>query len=309
MTAAPCPILLYGPTASGKSALAMTLADRLGGAIVNADSQQGFGDWRILTARPSPQDEAAVPHFLYGHLPAGASWSAGQWLAELRTALAAIRDANLRPIITGGTGLYFRALTEGLAPIPPVPPDLRAEGEVELQRLGLRRFANALAERDPKTAENLDLSNPRRVLRAWEVLEATGTPLSHWQARTEPPLLPLDQTTPILLTPPRDWLYRRCETRLQTMLKDSVLDEVRAVLAKHLPETLPAMKAVGAREFVAHIEGRTTLDHALEKAATATRRYAKRQLTWARGRMAGWHAIPQTDPRTRFETALAAIDA
>ncbi|NIP76900.1 MAG: tRNA (adenosine(37)-N6)-dimethylallyltransferase MiaA, partial [Xanthomonadales bacterium] len=167
-------ILIAGPTASGKSGLALALAERLGGAIINADSQQVYRDWRILTARPGPEDEARVPHFLYGHAPLDADYSVGAWLAEVADILDACREQDLRPIITGGTGLYFKALTEGLAPIPPIPAEVRAEAEDNLERMGLAAFADRLDARDGETMATIDRVNPMRLLRAWEVLEATG---------------------------------------------------------------------------------------------------------------------------------------
>lgn len=287
------PILLAGPTASGKSALATGLARRLGGAVVNADSQQVYAEWRVLTARPSAAEEAAVPHRLYGHVPVARAYSVGHWLAEAGAALAACAAAGQRPVVVGGTGLYFRALTQGLAPIPEIPPAARAAAEAALERLGLARFAAELAARDPGTAAGLDLDNPRRVLRAWEVLEGTGTGLAAWKARTPPPLVPLDRAVAVALVPPRDRLYARCDARFDAMLAGGALDEVRAVLALGTSASAPAMKAVGAAELAAHIAGDMALADAASRAKTETRRYAKRQLTWIRNQMADW---VQTDP-------------
>ncbi|MEL6338133.1 MAG: tRNA (adenosine(37)-N6)-dimethylallyltransferase MiaA, partial [Pseudomonadota bacterium] len=176
------PVLLAGPTGSGKSGLALALAERLGGVVVNADSQQVYGDWRVLTARPSVAEEAQAPHRLYGFLALDAPYSVGQWLRDLAAVLAEVRATGQRPIVIGGTGLYFTALTEGLAEIPPVPPEIRAKAEARLATDGLPALAAALATRDPATAQTLDLANPARVLRAWEVLEATGRGLAAWQA-------------------------------------------------------------------------------------------------------------------------------
>ncbi|MDT8344939.1 MAG: tRNA (adenosine(37)-N6)-dimethylallyltransferase MiaA [Thermohalobaculum sp.] len=293
---APRPILLAGPTASGKSALALALAEALGGMVINADSQQVYAGWRILTARPGAADEARAPHRLYGHVPLGTPYSAGHWLRDLRPVLDEARALGLRPIVTGGTGLYFRALTQGLAAIPPVPADLRAAGEALLARLGLAAFAADLAARDPLTAARIDLANPARVLRAWEVLEATGRPLARWQDDTAPPLLPLSTTVPLALIPPRAALAHRCETRLDAMLADGVLGEVRAVMALGLAPRAPGLKAVGAPELMAHLRGETGLAEAMADAGTATRRYAKRQLTWIRGQMTGWTVIETPDP-------------
>lgn len=302
------PILIAGPTASGKSALAMRLARAVGGVVVNADSQQVYREWRILTARPSAVDEAAVPHRLYGHVGVAVAYSVGRWLDEVRGVLAESAAAGLRPIVAGGTGLYFAALTEGLAPVPDVSPEVRAEGEAALERMGLTAFAGALARRDPATAAGIDMANPRRVLRAWEVLEATGTGLADWQTRTPPPLVPLERAFAIRLDPPRDRLYARCEARFDAMLAGGALDEVRAVMALGLPRTAPAMKAVGAAELAAYLAGDLALPDATARAKTETRRYAKRQLTWMRNRMASWHVLDPTGPAL-VERALALADA
>lgn len=304
----PAPILLYGPTASGKSALALALAERLGGAVVNADSQQVYDTWRILTARPSAEDEARAPHFLYGHVPLDAAYSVGRWLGEVRAVLDTCRERGLVPIVTGGTGLYFRALTEGLAPIPAVPPQVRADAEAALHRHGLPSLAEELAQRDPETAAAIDLANPARVLRAWEVLEATGTPLARWQARTDPPLLPLGGVQAVALTPPRDWLHARCDARLDAMIADGALVEVEAVMTRGLAWSQPGMKAVGAAELGRHLRGEITLAEAVSAAKTATRRYAKRQLTWARGQMADWTAITATEQDTRLAALTGRLE-
>lgn len=299
------PILIAGPTASGKSALALSLAERLDGVVINADSQQIYREWRVLSARPSPEEEARAPHRLYGHATLAEDYSVGHWLRDLEPVLAEARAVGRVPIIVGGTGLYFRALTKGLAEIPPTPDEIRAQGEAELERLGLHAFANALAARDPDTAAQTDLENPRRVLRAWEVLEATGRGLADWRAATPPPLIPLAEARAIALTPPRDWLYARCEARFDHMIADGVLDEVRAVAAAFDP--LPDLKAVGAEELLAHLQGTLPLDEAIAKAKTETRRYAKRQLTWIRNQMGDWPTLDATRPSedTRWANGIA----
>ncbi len=287
----PKPLLIAGPTASGKSALALALARRLGGAVINADSQQVYRDWRILSARPTPEDEAQAPHFLYGHVALDAEYSTGAWLTDLAGALEDCRARDLRPIITGGAGLYFKALTEGLAPIPPIPPEVRAGAEAELRRLGLADFATALAKRDPESAAALDRANPARLLRAWEVLEATGAGLAEWRRATSPPLLALDRTIAFALTPPRPWLIARCDARFDAMLAHGALDEAARVMALGLDPGLPGMKALGAPELMAHLAGQISLEEAAARARTATRRYAKRQLTWVRNQMTGWRVL------------------
>lgn len=304
------PILLAGPTASGKSALALALAERLGGVVVNADSQQVYRDWRILTARPGPEDEARAPHRLYGHVALEADYSVGAWLRELAPVLAECRARGLRSIVTGGTGLYFRALTEGLAPIPPVLPGARAAAEAELERRGLAGFAAALAARDPETAASLDRANPVRLLRAWEVLEATGRGLADWRRQTAPPLIPLAGATAMALVPPRELLRARCDRRLDAMLApdesgETVLDEVARVLARGLDPALPGMKAVGAPEFIAHLSGECPLAEALARAKVATGRYTKRQLTWIRNQMSAWPMLTSHSPEENLAAALA----
>jgi len=277
------PILIAGPTASGKSALAMRIARTQGGVIVNADALQVYENWRILSARPSVADEAAVPHCLYGHVGPLAPYSTGHWLRDV----AAILQTPARPIIIGGTGLYFTALTEGLADIPTPPASLRAEADHLLATQGLSTLLDAL---DPLTRSRIDTRNPMRVQRAWEVQRATGRGLAAWQADTPPPLLPLDACTPLLITADKEWLTARIARRFDMMLAAGALDEARANLPLWDP-ALPSMKAIGAPELVAHLRDEMTLDQAREAATIATRQYAKRQRTWFRARMRAWHPI------------------
>jgi tRNA dimethylallyltransferase len=276
------PVLLAGPTASGKSALALEIADRAGGVIVNADALQVFADWRILTARPSPADETAHPHRLYGHVPGYAPYSVGHWLRDLRPLLGAAR-----PIIVGGTGLYFTALTEGLAEIPETPPEVRAEADARMAGDGP---APLLAELDPATAARIDRRNPVRIQRAWEVQRATGRGLAAWQDDTGPPLLPLAEASAFLIPGERDWLAPRIARRFDAMLEAGVLDEARANLAGWSP-ALPSAKAIGAAELVAHLKGELPLDAARDRILALTRQYAKRQRTWFRARMSAWSPV------------------
>ncbi|MEM7188231.1 MAG: tRNA (adenosine(37)-N6)-dimethylallyltransferase MiaA [Pseudomonadota bacterium] len=296
-------VLIAGPTASGKSALAVDLAKRFGGRVINADSQQIYREWHVLTARPSAEEEAAAPHLLYGHVSLTETYSVGHWLTEI----GPILDGPL-PVIVGGTGLYFKALTEGLAPIPPVPDDVRAAGEAELARIGLTRFAEELSAQDPDTVAGLDMANPRRVLRAWEVLTATGTGLAEWKTRTPAPLLPLQDVAPIALTPPRDWLYARCNARFDQMIANGALDEAREVAAMDAPPASPGLRAVGASPLFDHLADRLSLEDAAQKAKMDTRRYAKRQMTWLRNQMGAWRALDPTDAGA-IETAIAMIEA
>lgn len=290
----PEPILIAGPTASGKSELALKFAREHGGVVINADSQQIFRDWQILTARPSPADMAEIPHRLYGHVALDQSYSTGHWLREVIVELEACRVAGQRPIIAGGTGLYFKALTAGLAPIPPTPPDVRAAAEALLEEIGLTGLVARLRERDPATATAIDLANPMRVLRAWEVLETTGTGFAAWQARTAPPTLPLDQCMALVVAPERETLYAACDARFDQMLAQGALAEAATVKAMNLPPAAPGLKALGAPELFAHLDGEFTLQEAAARAKTATRHYAKRQLTWMRNQMADWRRV---DPR------------
>ncbi|MDW4548752.1 tRNA (adenosine(37)-N6)-dimethylallyltransferase MiaA [Defluviimonas sp. D31] len=274
------PVLIAGPTASGKSALAIEIAALQGGVIVNADALQVWDCWRSLSARPAPEEEARAPHRLYGHLPRGAPYSVGHWLREV----APILSGPARPIIVGGTGLYLSALTEGLAEIPPVPPEVRAEADRFLAGGG---FEAMLAALDPETAARIDRRNPARVQRAWEVARATGRGLAAWQDETGPPLLPLEHTVPIVLDADRDWLADRIDRRFEAMVAEGALDEVRSVLADWDPAALWA-RAIGAPELVAHLRGETDLDTAIGLAQAASRQYAKRQRSWFRGRMKAW---------------------
>ncbi|MGR3700738.1 MAG: tRNA (adenosine(37)-N6)-dimethylallyltransferase MiaA [Paracoccaceae bacterium] len=275
------PILIAGPTASGKSALALRIAVAQGGVIVNADAIQVFANWRILTARPSVQDEARVPHHLYGHVPGDAPYSVGHWLREV----APLLRGGARPIIVGGTGLYFTALTEGLAEIPALPAHVRPEAEDRLRTGGV---AALLADLDDATLARIDRQNPMRVQRAWEVWRGTGRGLADWQDATPPPLLPLSQAVPILIDAPKDWLNARIAGRFAAMLAEGALMEAQANLAGWCPDHLSS-KAIGAPELIAHLQGRMTLDAAQEAATIATRQFAKRQRTWFRARMRDWH--------------------
>lgn len=274
------PVLIAGPTASGKSALAQQIAEEQGGVIINADAIQVFANWRVLTARPSAEDESRARHALYGHVPHDADYSVGHWLREL----APLLQGAERPIITGGTGLYFSALTEGLADIPPTPPKVREEANDRVTQEG---FAALLAELDPETASRIDRQNPMRVQRAWEVLRTTGKPLADWQDATPPPLLRLDQTVPILFDVDKDWLNARIAHRFAQMIDLGALDEARANLASW-DATLLSNKAIGAPELISHLRGEMTLDEACEAATITTRQFAKRQRTWFRKRMKDW---------------------
>lgn len=270
------PVLIAGPTASGKSALGLEIVRRGGGIVVNADALQVYAGWRVLSARPTPAEEAQAPHALYGHVGMDAPYSVGHWLREV----APLLDGPLRPVIVGGGGLAFAALTEGLADVPLVPADVRAEADaLPLETL--------IAGLDAATRDRLDLANRARVQRAWEVRRATGRGLAEWQAGTPPPLLPLARAHAIALRPAAGWLDARIAGRFDAMLAAGALDEVRALLPAWR-EGAPAFRAHGGPELRAHLLGTLTLPEARAAAILATRRYAKRQRTWARARMGGW---------------------
>jgi tRNA dimethylallyltransferase len=291
--------LIAGPTASGKSALALALAERLGAEIVGADSMQVYRDLRILTARPSVEEEARVPHHLVGSVDAAEPWSTGKWLRAARAALADIAARDKPAVVVGGTGLYFRALTQGLADVPDIPAEVRAAAERLFDETG----EDAVRSRLGGSATAISPGDRQRLVRALEVLEATGKPLAHWQSRQAGALDP-ESWRAAILEPERAELYRRCDVRLQAMLDAGALDEVRALLARNLSPTLSAMKAVGVREFAAHLRGELPLADALTHAQTETRHYAKRQLTWLRNQTPDWDRLPTAPLEEQLETLL-----
>ncbi|MGI3211610.1 tRNA (adenosine(37)-N6)-dimethylallyltransferase MiaA [Roseovarius tibetensis] len=277
------PVLIAGPTATGKSALALAIARAQGGIIVNADAIQVYENWHVLSARPEPEEVAQAPHRLYGHVGARQDYSVGHWLREMSDI---VRGPD-RPIITGGTGLYFAALTEGLAEIPATPPGIRQEADERVAAEGLGALLDVL---DPDTRARIDTRNPKRVQRAWEVQRTTGRGLAAWQDTTPAPLLSLDTCQPLLMTAETGWLNARIARRFDRMLDAGALDEVRANLDTWDP-VRPSSRAIGAAELVAYLRGETTLDEAREAATIATRQFAKRQRTWFRARMRSWRRI------------------
>jgi tRNA dimethylallyltransferase len=276
-------LVIAGPTASGKSALALELADLYGGTIINADSLQIYSDLRILTARPDQTAQARVPHRLYGFLDAGERGSAARWRALALDAIAeAIRTGHL-PILVGGTGLYLRAIEEGLAPVPEIPAEIRQEA-IELHRaLGGVVFRERLARLDPAAAQRLFPGDKQRLIRAFEVVRATGVTIGTWQQQTKSE--PAYRFGTILLAPPREGLYAACNARLVQMIEAGALAEAKALAARRLDPAFPAMKAVGLPELMAHLRGDLPLDAAIAAAQRATRHYAKRQMTWFRHQM------------------------
>jgi tRNA dimethylallyltransferase len=282
------PILIVGgPTASGKSALALDLALRLRGIVINADSMQVYKELRILSARPTPADEERVPHRLYGTLPARERCSAGRWCDLALAEIAGARAKQLLPILVGGTGLYFRSLLRGLAPIPPVPQGIR-DTAVELHtEVGAAEFHRLLAVRDPDSAARIHPANTQRVLRAYEVFEATGKSLGDWQNEAAGEAGYAGKVVALVLEPPREVLYAACDARSELMAAAGGIEEVAALLTLEIDPALPIMKALGVREFAALLAGDAKRDEAIENLRRATRNYAKRQATWFRHQMAG----------------------
>jgi tRNA dimethylallyltransferase len=282
-------ILIAGPTASGKSALAIELARQHDGVIVNADSMQVYLDLNILTARPSERDLATVPHELYGTVPASTRYSVGAWINDVGPVLDTLRDVGKLPIIVGGTGLYFKALTEGLAAIPDVPSDILAAWRERQKAEGPESLHAILSERDSDMAAQLNPGDGQRIVRALSVLEATGRSLLEWQK--EPPehaLLPLDRCDARIMMPERGRLHARINTRLDAMIVAGAVEEVELLLAQDLDPSLPAMKALGVPHFIAVLKGDLSREEAVRRAKAETRQYAKRQMTWFRHQMSGW---------------------
>lgn len=282
--------LIAGPTASGKSAYALDLAERIGAEIVNADSMQIYAGLRVLTAGPSPEETARAPHHLFQVVDPAIGWSVGRWLEAATKALAEIEARGNPAIVVGGTGLYFRALTHGLADVPPVSETQREISSLLFAARGEAEFREILKPLDPQAEARIEIGDRQRLVRAHAVAIATGKSLTAWQTDTKPALAP-GSWKGLVLDPPRADLYARCDGRLAVMVQQGALDEVRAVDARGLDPALPALKAVGYREFAAHLRGETTLEQALDAARQETRRYAKRQLTWFRNQTPDWERI------------------
>jgi tRNA dimethylallyltransferase len=280
-------VLIAGPTASGKSALALELAQATGGVIINADSMQVYRDLRVITARPTLEEEARAPHRLYGHVDAAVNFSAGSWVADAAAALAEARAQKLLPIFTGGSGLYFKALTRGLSAVPPIPNEIREGVRARLERDGVEALHAELAQCDPASAERLRPRDRARIARALEVVEATGRSLTDWHRDGLPPLLPQARFSALFLAPDRDQLYARIDARFDAMLSGGAREEVAGLAARHLDPLLPAMKAHGVPALIRHLRGEITLEEAAAIGRADTRHYAKRQFTWFR------HQLPE----------------
>lgn len=303
------PILIAGPTASGKSAVALALARELGGIVINADSMQVYSGLHVLTARPDAQDEALVPHKLYGFVSPAEVYSVGRWLADAAREIQAARAVGRTPILVGGTGLYFKALLEGLAPIPDVPDDIRNHWRAEAARLAGAELHALLAERDPVMAARLRPQDPQRIVRALEVIEATGRSLSQWQEEPAAPILDLADALAIVVAPGRETVYARCDARFEAMLAAGALDEVAALMRLDLDPGLPAMRALGVAALMAHLRGEISLEEAAARVKTDTRRYAKRQITWLKSNMITWKWFVEKDMVSLIPEIFAFIDA
>jgi tRNA dimethylallyltransferase len=294
-------VLIAGPTASGKSALALALAEAHNGVIVNTDSMQVYRDLRVLTARPTLGEEARAPHRLYGHVDAAVNFSAGAWVADAAKALAEARAQNRLPIFTGGSGLYFKALTRGLSAVPPIPPDVREWVRARLEQDGAETLHALLMQRDPASAERLKPRDRTRIARALEVVEATGRSLTDWHRDGMPPLLPPGTFSAVFLNPERDELYARIDARFGAMLKVGALGEVAALASRKLDSLLPAMKAHGVPALIRHLDGELTLEEAAVIGRADTRHYAKRQFTWFRHQLPEFEWVKLEQARARLE--------
>ncbi|MFC7497714.1 tRNA (adenosine(37)-N6)-dimethylallyltransferase MiaA [Enterovirga sp. GCM10030262] len=298
--------LIAGPTASGKSALALALAERHHGVVINADSAQVYRDLHIVSARPTKEEEARTPHRLYGYRDGAEPFSAAVWGADAKAAIRAARDAGRLPILVGGTGLYLRILLDGIAPVPPIDPDIRAA----VRALPVAEAYEALRSEDRAAAEKLRPSDTTRVARALEVVRSTGRPLGDWQKEKVGGIANEVCLAPLVLLPPRDWLVERCDRRFESMMSEGGLAEVRALLTRELDPALPVMRAIGVPEIAAFLAGRVTREEALAAGRIATRQYAKRQYTWfSRQPPADWPRFTAPLDCEGMANALAELDA
>jgi tRNA dimethylallyltransferase len=295
------PILIAGPTAGGKSALAARLARELGGIVINADSMQVYRDLRILSARPTPEDEARLPHALYGFVSGSNAYSAGRYAVDAARAIADARAKGLRPILVGGTGLYFKALLDGLSPMPSVPEDVRAYWRGEAAAAGPGELHGKLSARDPVMAERLAPGDTQRIVRALEVLDASGISLLEWQQVPREPVLEAAETVRLVVSPAREELYRRIDQRFEAMASSGAVEEVARLAELDLGPALPLMRALGVRPLLRYVRGEIEKDDAIAAAQAETRQYAKRQLTWARGNMITWKWL--TEKETKIDEA------
>ena len=298
-------VLIAGPTASGKSALGIKLAQGLDGVVINADSMQVYRDLRVITARPTPAEETEAPHRLYGHVDAAVNFSVGRYVADATQILQEIKGRKL-PIFVGGTGLYFKALTEGLSDMPPVPEEVREQVRRDSEGLETSELHRLLSERDPETARTLRPSDRLRVQRALEIFAATGQPLVSFHGARQPGPFADSPVIKLFLAPDRDELRRRIDQRFLTMIEQGALDEVKALGERNLDPMLPAMRAHGVPGLLAHLRGEMSLDEAITKGQGDTRRYAKRQFTWFRHQLPDWQWV---EPERGFEAVMTQLNA
>jgi tRNA dimethylallyltransferase len=302
-------VLIAGPTASGKSALALELAGKTGGVVINTDSMQVYRDLRIITARPTAAEEARLPHRLYGHVDASVNFSAGAWVTDAGKVLAEVRAENRLPIFIGGSGLYFKALTRGLSAVPPIPAEVRDQVRARLERDGVEALHAELSRRDPVSAERLKPRDRTRIARALEVVEATGRALPDWHRDGLPPLLPPGEFTALFLAPERDQLYARIDARFDAMLAAGALEEVAALAARKLDPLLPAMKAHGVPALIRYLAGEITGEQAAVIGRADTRHYAKRQFTWFRHQLPEFEWVAPEAARGRLEAVIPGREA
>jgi tRNA dimethylallyltransferase len=303
------PILIAGPTASGKSALALAIAEHVGGVIINADSMQVYRELRILSARPTAEEEARVPHLLYGFVPAAEAYSTGRFVRDAADAIAMAQEDGRRPIIVGGTGLYFKALLEGLSPIPPIDDAIREHWRAEAERRGAAGLHDELSIRDATMAARLAPGDTQRIVRALEVFEQTGTSLAEWQKVQGTPVIEENETVRLLVAPDRATLHTRADARFDRMVASGALDEARALDVLGLDPTLPAMRAIGVRPLLAVIRGEQGLETAVEAAKLETRQYIKRQETWLKRHMIAWKALSEKYMESNMREIFAFIQS
>ena len=297
-------VLIAGPTASGKSALALELAQKAGGVVINTDSMQVYRDLRVITARPTPAVEVVVPHRLYGHVDAAVNFSAGAWVADAVKVLADARANGRLPIFVGGSGLYFKALTRGLSAVPPIAAEVREDVRARLERDGVEALHAELSRRDPASAERLKPRDRSRIARALEVVEATGRSLTDWHREGLPPLLPPGEFSALFLAPERDQLYARIDARFDAMLAGGALEEVAGLAVRNLDPLLPAMKAHGVPALIRHLQGEITREAAAETGRADTRHYAKRQFTWFRHQLPEFEWVAPEAARGRLNAVI-----
>ena len=304
---APPIIVVAGPTAGGKSRAALDVAEEFGGAVINADSMQVYRELDVISARPRFAQTARVPHLLYGFMPAAQACSAGRWLEMAAAAVSEVRAMGRIPVFAGGTGLYIKALSEGLAPVPEIPQEIRTRARALHQELGGERFHDRLTKLDPQAAATLPAGDTQRLIRAFEVVQATGRTLKEWQAEhpSDPPIEGTFAT--VVLIPPRDTLYATIDARFLRMMEEGALDEVRALFALGLDPGLPAMKALGVRELIRHLAGEIDLEQAIDLAMRGTRQYAKRQYTWLRHQVDGSYVVSAQYSESKKEKIFSFI--